>query len=85
VDSATPGDQLTRHDVVEGSEPFGHAVFVQWVKDPLNPGEGKWECVPLGALPNIGLYVPSLVTWEPEMYSDLIVTANITWPEVPRT
>lgn len=78
VDSATPGDQLTRHDSCEGSEPFGHAVFVQWVDDPLNGG--KWECVPLGALPGIGSIYPPIATWEPEMYSADIVTANITWP-----
>lgn len=82
VDSSTPTViDHTRHDTVEGGEPLGHAVFVQWVEDPLNPGEGKWECVPLGALPGIGTIYPPLASWEPEMYSYDIVTANITWPE----
>ncbi|MFX0042257.1 MAG: ABC transporter substrate-binding protein [Candidatus Hodarchaeota archaeon] len=78
VDTSTPEIDYSRHDVVEGSEPFGHAVFVQWVDDPLNGG--KWECVPLGALPGIGTIYPPLASWEPEMYSMDIVTANISWP-----
>ncbi len=78
VDTSTPEIDYSRHDVVEGSEPFGHAVFVQWVDDPLDGG--KWECVPLGALPGIGTVYPPLASWEPEMYSYDIVTANISWP-----
>ncbi len=88
IDSATPGVQLSRHDTVEGSDPFGHAVFVQWVYDPLHPTLGKWECVPLGAIPGIaadyflgvGGVVADLSSWEPPMYSADIVTANITFP-----
>ncbi len=89
VDSATAGIQHTRHDVVEGSEPLGHAVFVQWVYDSANPTLGKWECVPLGPIPGIsddymlGTYF-GLGSWEPPMYTDQpwgqVITANITWP-----
>jgi branched-chain amino acid transport system substrate-binding protein len=89
VDSSTPTIiDYTRHDSAEGSDPLGHAVFVQWVKDPLHPGQGKWECIPCGGLPYLSLYYPPLASWEDPMYADQpwgqVVTANITLPKVPR-